>query len=41
MIEIAKLSADDRRALFPKNAAQTGLPDAIVGKGFWGCLKLE
>ena len=33
MIEIAKLSADDRRELFHNTAAKTGLHDAIVEKG--------
>lgn len=41
MIEIAKLSADDRRALFHNTAAKTGLHDAIVEKDFWVCLTLD
>lgn len=41
MIEIAKLSADDRRELFHNTAAKTGLHDAIVEKDFWVCLTLD
>ena len=41
MIEIAKLSADDRRELFHNTAAKIGLNDAIIEKDFWVCLTLD
>ena len=41
MIEITKLPADDRRALFHNTAARTGLHDAIIEKDFWVCLMLD
>ena len=34
MIEIAKLTVDDRRELFHNTAAKIGLHDAIVEKDF-------
>ena len=41
MIEIAKLPADDRRALFHNTASKTGLHDAIIEKDFWVCMTLD
>lgn len=41
MIEIAKLSADDRRELFHNTAAKIGLNDTIIEKDFWVCLTLD
>ena len=41
MQNIARLSDDDRRALFRNTADRMGLKDAIVEKDFWVCFTLD
>lgn len=41
MKEVAKLPANDRRALFTNTANQTGLTVAIIEKDFWVCWVLD
>jgi len=41
MINIAKLSAKERSALFTNTAAKTGMTDAIIEKDFWVCWTLD
>lgn len=41
MRNVAKLPAEDRRALFRNTADKMGLNDAIVEKDFWVCFTLD
>ena len=41
MRNIAKINANDRKALFHNTAAKMGMTDAIVEKDFWVCYMLD
>lgn len=41
MIDVARLSDNDRRELFRNTAAKVLLPEAIVEKDFWVCFMLD
>ena len=41
MINVARLSDNDRRELFRNTAAEMHLPEAIVEKDFWVCFMLD
>ena len=41
MRKIARLSADERKALFTNTASKMGLNEAIIEKDFWVCWILD
>ena len=41
MRKIAKITENDRKALFHNTAAKMGMTDAIIEKDFWVCYVLD